>query len=585
MNVRPEEQDWTSAQMQEKFEKPPAAEAFHHGVGHYERATDQEKPSPERPSLVEMKTYALSRIHDGPVAQQTHRPACGTFNMDSCSINRPNLRRCRSWLDIQPTCYSLALREQSHPRRWSTCMPDGGGLQYPAGPVFNAPTVARWCGEFREARVTAWQQMVTDFHQVWKRWCFAQRQARFSQDTLIKEAIKHFWQPLSDFNYVLSLYSFLEGVRNPNLLPNSRRTCMTWRSPEQIRFHEGCGLELEEAEPSDENKSSDGMSRDDNPRVMASRYPLTIHQHLCVARICDDVGGELRSLQRWLEEFRTRREACARAIRETGLFNPIMAERQWNLTDAAKEFSSLAKTLTKQLRDSRIRLCEALGLDPKQVPGGDSALVPTMTAMRYEKASNIPSPCHDRLPLPRNFWVKKASLEASRVALKANLYITVMPRKISQKLLGRMLVRSTEMATMAKEVGDYKAEAAMHRLHNKFRKIHERAGREFPDMKPKMTLLDSETWPAVLKPRQSVQVEIHGPISVPVEELIDMLLAPPTPERISAEKLSATGNRPSVESTTMTTEHSRTQRSSGNSQPLTTSSSTTADPEAEAAKD
>ena len=66
----------------------------------------------------------------------------------------------------------------------------------------------------------------------------------------------------------------------------------------------------------------------------------------------------------------------------------------------------------------------------------------------------------------------------------------------------------------------------MHRLHNKTRKISERTGQEYPDMKPKMTLLDSETWAVVLNPREEVEVEFHGHISMPVETLIDMMLVP-----------------------------------------------------------
>lgn len=495
--------------------------------------------------------------------------------------------RCQSWLGTQSACYTSTLGHRTQLRRWSGGAPDEGALQYLAGetgtwaPKFDIATVRRWCEEFHETRVARWQQTVTDFGQAWKQWCFAQRQVRSWQDNLIREAIKNFWQPLNDFSYVLSVYSFLEGVRNRNLLPHLRRTYMTWRSPEQTRLHEGCGLRDEEAEPSNKNPSSDGTFRDDESRTTASKYPLTIHQHLRVARICDDVAGKLKSLKHWLDEFQNYRVACVR-VREADLSSAVMARCRWNFSDAAREFSSLARTLTKQLRDSRTHLCEALGLDPKQVPGGDIASVPTMTAMKYKKDPDIPGSSRGGLRLPRRFWMEKASLQASRIALKANLYISVMPRKIAQKVLARMMARSTEMATTAREAGDYRVEATMHRLHNKIRKISERADQEFPDVKPRMTLLDSETWPAVLNPRKDMQVEVHGHISTPVETLIDMLLAPQVPASIPGGRPSGTGDRPSADFTTMAPGQACTEKSSGRHQSLTTSSSTMAVPEAEA---
>lgn len=537
-----------------------------------------------------MKTYALSRVYTSPPAQHEHSPAYGPLDQDSRSLIRPNLRRCRSWLGTQSACYTSTSGDRPQPRRWSMCTPDGGDLKYPAGeigtgaPAFDIATVGRWCDEFHETRVAYWQQTVADFGQMWKRWCFAQRQARFWQDSLIKEAIKDLWQPLSDFDYVLSVYSFLEGVRNRNLLPHLRRTYMAWRLPEQVSFHEGCGLRDEEDESSNRNSSSDGVSRDDESGTMASKYPLTIPQHLGVARICDDMGWRLKNLRNWLAEFQNRRQACVGTSKDAGLSNAAMAQRRGSLTDAGREFSSLAKTLTKQLRDSRTRLCEALGLDPRQVPGGDTASAPAMTAMKYQRAPDTRSPGRGGLVLRRRFWLKQASLQASRIALKANLYMNVMPRKIALRVLERMAVRTTEMATMAREAGDYRAEARMHRLHNKIRKVSERASQEFTDVKPKMTLLDSETWPAVLHPRKDMQVEVHGHISTPVETLIDMLLSPQASASSPGGNQSGNGDHPSANAITTTSEDSPPEQASEDCQPLTTSSSTVAIPEAEADK-
>lgn len=390
--------------------------------------------------------------------------------------------------------------------------------------------------------------------------------------------MKRIWLPLGDFNYVLSVYSFLEGVRNRTLLPHLRRTYLAWRSPEQIKFHEGFDLGDGADEPLDSNTSSGSMSQDDDSETLASKYPLKISQHLRVGRICDDVNGKLKSLQDWLDKFRDLREASLRASREFGRYNSAMAKYQWDLTDAASEFSSHAKALTKELRDSRVHLCEALGLDPKRVPGGDTASVPTMTAMNYEKAPDSRSPCQGGPALPRKFRLKKASLQAGRIVLKANLYITLLPCQTAQKVLARMMAKSTEMASVASEAGDYEAEATLLRLHNKMRKVSERAGQESPNAKRSMTLLDSETWPAVLNPREDMQVEVHGPISTPVETLIDMLLAPQVQVSMPGGDSSGTGNRPSDGSTIMTPEHSPSERASGDCQALTTWSSTTAIP-------
>lgn len=390
--------------------------------------------------------------------------------------------------------------------------------------------------------------------------------------------MKHVWQPLGDFNYVLGVYSFLEGVKKRNLLPHLRRMYLAWRSPEQIRLHEGFDLGDGGDEPLDKDASNGSMSRDDSSGATTSKYPLNVSQHLRVGRICNDLTEKLESLQMGLDKLRDLREAWLRASREFGRYSLTMAKCRRYLVDAAGEFSSHAKALTKELRDSRVRLCEALGLNPKRVPGGDTASVPTMTAMKYEKAPDSRSPCQGGPALPRKFRLKKASLQAGRIVLKANLYITLLPCQTAQKVLARMMAKSTEMASVAGEAGDYKAEATLLRLHNKMRKVSERAGQESPNAKPSMTLLDSKTWPAVLNPREDMQVEVHGDISTPVETLIDMLLAPQVHVSMPGGDSSGTGNRPSAGSTIMTPEHSPSERASGECQALTTLSSTTAVP-------
>lgn len=448
-------------------------------------------------------------------------------------------------------------------------MSDGGRSQYlpgrpeAAGLTVDFSTVDRWVEDFHEAKVAEWQQTVAEFSQAWKGWCFVQGLAKGWQDNLIKDPINDFWQPLSDFNFVLSVYSFLEGVRNCNLRPDLRPMYMKWRSPEQVRFHESHDLQREEDESFEKSSSSHGISGDNGSRLATSKYPLTRQQHLRVARICGDVAGRLKELRHWLDMFRNYRAVYAVASNRSNLSSAVMAGHRGRLTDAARQFSSLSKTLTSQLRNSRTLLCEALGLDPEQVPGGDTASIPTMAATNYEKVVDTRSPCQPGRALPRGFNLKKASLQASCIALKANLYITLLPYNATQRILGRMMAKSMKMATLANDAGDHKAEAQMRRLQNEIRKVSERASQEFPGLKPRMTLLDSETWPAVLNPREDMQLEIHGDISLPVETLIDMLHQPQVPEGVPSGTPGGTSNLPSAGSTTTASENSPTTQASG----------------------
>ncbi|POS70609.1 hypothetical protein DHEL01_v210997 [Diaporthe helianthi] len=400
-------------------------------------------------------------------------------------------------------------------------------------PEINSATIEGWYEDFHEMKVAEWQQTVAEFNLEWKRWCFAQRRASFWQDSLITDATKHIWTPLSDFNYVLSVYSFLEGVNNPNLLPHLRPVYMAWRSPEQIRLHERCGLGLggQDNLPSENGASSNHPSRRDNgSRAAASKYPLTRRQHLRLARTCDDVDWMLRHLRHCLQVFQNCRLVCAAASTAAATFSDVVVvEHRRGLGNAARQFHAVSKTLISHLRVSRTGLCEALGLDPDKVPGGDIASTPTMTVANNQRNADTHPSHHGGPALPRSFCLKRASLQARRIALKAALCNHLLPGKTAQRILGRMMNQSTEMATMARKAHDQKAEATMRRLHNKLRKVHKRAGQEFPDMKPKMTLLDSVTWEAVLNPREDMQLEIHGDISMPVETLIDLLHAPQVP--------------------------------------------------------
>lgn len=528
-----------------------------------------EQEAPERPTIWEMKTYVRSQLNADSLSRREQGPTRQTFDLDSRSLHRPNSRRCRPWLRTLSPLYPSASGRRPQPRRWSICVPEGGRSQYlsgdteAAGLTVDFSTVDRWVEDFHEAKVAEWQQTIAEFSQAWKGWCFVQGLAKGWQDNLIKEPINGFWQPLSDFNYVLSVYSFLEGVRNCNLRPDLRPTYMKWRSPEQIRFHESHDLQREEDGSFEKSLSSNDMSGDNGSRLGASKYPLTRQQHLRVARICSDVAGRLKELRHWLDMFRNYRQVHAVASRRLDLSSAVMAEHERRLTDAARQFSSRSKTLTSQLRDSRTLLCEALGLDPEQVPGGDTDSIPTMAATKYKKVVDTRSPCQRGLALPRSFNLKKASLQASCIALKANLYIALLPYNATQRILGRMMAKSMKMATLATEAGDHKAEAQMRRLQNEIRKISERASQEFPGLKARMTLLDSETWPAVLNPREDMQVEIHGDISLPVETLIDMLHHPQVPEGIPPGTPGGTSNLPSAGSITTASENSPQTQASG----------------------
>lgn len=431
-------------------------------------------------------------------------------------------------------------------------------------------------------KVTKWQQTVAEFSLEWKRCCFAQCRHDFWQDSLVKEATKHLWQPLSDFDYVLSVYSFLEGVNNGNLLPHLRPVYMAWRSPEQIRLHERYGLHGEDDSPSENTTSISHASRDNGSGAAASEYPLTRGQRLRVARICSDANWMLEGLRYWLDVFQVRRVAFARASTAAQVPSTVMAERQQGLGHAARQFQSHSEILITQLRDSRTGLCEALGLDPGQVPGGDTAPAPEMTATEYESTADIPAPSQGGPELPRSWRLKKASLQAGLIPLKAALYSNLLPGEIVQGMLGRMMARSTEMTTAAREAGDHKAEATMRGLHNKLRKVHKRAGQESPEVKPKMTLLDSVTWDAVLNPREDMQLEIHGDISMPVETLIDVLHAPRVPVGISRPTPGGIIKPPSVAPVTTAPEDPPKAEQEGNEPASSTSSPPGAAREAEA---
>ncbi|KAL1861375.1 hypothetical protein Daus18300_008906 [Diaporthe australafricana] len=441
-------------------------------------------------------------------------------------------------------------------------------------------TAERWCEEFHEAQVADWQRTASDYGLAWKSCCFTQIQAEtwyfnFRKRKNLIEEVGKLSQSLDDFRFVLSLYSFLDGRRDRNLQPQLRKLHMTWRSLEQVKLHKDSRLTDEEDRPPEETPGDD-VSRDDDLGATKSKYPLALHQHLCVARVCGYVTGRLRSLCYWLRELRNRRVIYAISISEP---RSVMADRRWNIIEAERVCLRLAPALTGQFKSSRIHLCQALGLDHKKVPTDDTTASPSMTAMKYDKTPETPASSQGRSELSRRFKLKKASLEASRVVLKANLYVKLLPCKIGQNILERMLIKSTEMAVVAREAGNHKADAKMRHLHNKIRKVSERASQEFPDMKPRMTLLDSETWPAVLNPRKDMEVEVHGHISVPVETLIDMLHAAQIPMDVPEEGLNGTSKCGPAHSNTTTLECSPAEPAGENHQPSSTLGSKMAVPE------
>jgi hypothetical protein len=540
VETEPEGQNWTSARPGDKGGSQAATWGFHEQEVPCTRAQDEQQRSTKHPTTWEMTQYTLSRLCAALDSRREQVSIYIPHGRDSRDLDHPSLIRCQSSHGGDRSGYPSASGRRSQPRRWSVCTLAKGASHYAAdGAEVWAPTVddaivRLWCEEFHGKQVQEWHQMVADFGMAWKQWCFAQRRGRFWADDRVKQAIKQFWQPYNDFDYVLSVYSFLEGAGDCNLLPHLRPVYMAWRSPEQTRFHEGCDLASKEDWSLDKSVSScDTPPLGDCPGAVASRYPLTSHQHLRVARICGAVGEQLRGLQYWLNMFRNYRRALTEmaASNDAVIPSAATAGHRWHLNHAATQFSSLAKTLSSRLRDSRISLCEALGLDPDQVPGGDTDLIPTMITTGYERAVGPRRPGQGQVgpALPPGFGLKRASLQASRLALKANLYLTLLPYDVAQRILGRMMTRSSAMAALAREAGDDEAEAKMRRLHNRIREVSERTDQESPSFKPRMTLLDSETWPAVLKPREDMCVEIQGDISLPVETLIDILHAQQVP--------------------------------------------------------
>lgn len=590
--TQPEAPDWTSTHTRKGIDSIAAAEGTLHHKAPVLRADGLEEESSERLSSSEMKTYALSHVYASSLCKCEQGQAHGPDDQHRCSLKHTELTRRRSSPGTQKSCHSSALT--CRPSRRSICTSDReepqhttsetetGDLTFDVSDhLRHVATAERWCEEFHQTQVADWQQTASEYGQAWKQCCFTQIQAGAWYFNLIErnklmEDIGKLSQSLDNFKFVLSLYSFLDGRRDRNLQPQLRRLHMTWRSREQIKLHDGCDLP-DEKDGSLEETPGDDMSRDDDLGATTSKYPLTLHQHLCVARVCGYVAGRLASLCHWLRELRNRRVIYARSFSGP---RTDMADLRWNLIEAERVCSSLARALTEQFISSRIHLCQALGLDHKKVPIGDLTANPSMTAMKYDKTPETPASSQGRSELSRRFRLKKASLEASRVFLKANLYVTLLPCKIGQSILEGMLVKSTEMAVVASEAGDQKAEAKMRRLHNKIRKVSERAGQEFPDMKPRMTLLDSETWPAVLNPRKDMEVKVHGHRSVPVETLIDMLHAPQIPIDVPEEGPDAACNHAPANFNTANLEHSPSKPAGEYHQPSSTSSPTMAVPEA-----
>ncbi|KAG8156403.1 hypothetical protein KVR01_013744 [Diaporthe batatas] len=523
-------QDWKPTHRTEKTGIAAAVGGTHAQHGAYIHVKNEEEPQIERLSSLETATYPLSRgFADSQSTSDRHSR--------SRSLDRPNLRICQSWPGTQ-------------------------------APEIRSATVDRLCEDFHEMKVTEWQQTVADFSMEWKQYCFVRRRCGFLQDSLVKDATKHIWQPLSDFNYVLSVYSFLGGGSHRNLVPHLRPVYMAWRSPEQARLHERDDLGGEDDLPSEDAISNDHESRDNGSGAAANKYPLTRRQHLRVARICGDADRTLEHLRHCLAVFRACREGSTTTNTPAGRNVAVAAEHQQALINSARQFQSHSKTLISLLRDSRISLCEALGLDPDKVPAGNTASAPTMAVINFKQTADALAPSRDGTALPRSFRLERASLQTSRVAIKVLLFSNLLHGRLAKWILGWMMARSTEMATKARGAGDLKEEAKMRRLYNKLRKLHKRASQEFPEVKPKMTLLDSMTWEAVLNPREDMQLEIHGNISLPVETLINMLQAPCNRARISQPTPGKTDDPPSVPSITMASEDSSRAKQADNNRTI-----------------
>ncbi|KUI62337.1 hypothetical protein VP1G_09458 [Cytospora mali] len=410
----------------------------------------------------------------------------------------------------------------------------GDGRQEPFDGILNAPTG-------RQTR-TYW-----DLGQAWKSVCFARlRRGDWlvrEWDRTLQEGIRHAWQPLSDFNYVMQIYYHLTGARNYRVFPELTVRYLSWMMPEQMKIHRDWYLSLEEGSQSSvvvrlRDNSSSGHSRvTDGLRITGSKYPLTTCQLFKVARVCNDAEWAVKLLLEGLNEFRYCRAAYLWAgERRRNDLRPYLAQK---CTQARNECLDMSKCLVARLKVSPILLCEFMGLDPAKVPSCHyperSNMSSDMSGAVVTQEGRVPREQGER-DLSRSFGFQKFSLQIGHIALEINYHAPFLPRGAIKSVSRRMLARSERLADEARKAGEWRTEAKMRCLRKKIRCVSERTEQNsFPET---IRLLDSVTRPAVLEPQGGAGVKAHGELGgLPLETLLDKLDSLLVPEKRPASQL------------------------------------------------
>ncbi|ROV90096.1 hypothetical protein VMCG_09771 [Cytospora schulzeri] len=364
-------------------------------------------------------------------------------------------------------------------------------------------------------------------------------------DNILREDIGHIWQPLSDFHYAVQIYLHLAQARNYRLHPGLTSRYLSWMTPEQMEIYGDLGSSLRKddwASMDEASGSGSGSGRAlGNHSVPGSAYPLTAHQLFKIARVCNDAEWAVKLLSRGLDEFRHWRAAYVWADEQRR--SDLRRHYAQKATQATKDCLELSNHLVAELKGSPILLCRYLGLDPAKVPSccysGRDSQRPDMSGAVVAQAGHVPRE-QGGPKLSRSFEFQRLSLHIGRIALEINLRAPFLSLGATRAVSGRMLSKSERLANEARKASEWRTEAKVRSLGKKIRDISERTDQEaLPET---IGLLDSVTWPAVLKPQSGWGARTHDELGkLPLEMLLDnldLLLAPEKGSGVVAKRKS-----------------------------------------------
>lgn len=397
-----------------------------------------------------------------------------------------------------------------------------------------APRLRQWCEEFCRKWTQGFSNAYWDLGQAWKRVCFAQFKGDNDLvrewDKSLRVNVQHIWQPLSDFHYVVQIYSHLATARDYRLYPELTTRYLGWLTPEQMEIHRDLCSSLEGGEDWAPVDGPRGDSRVlGNASIPGSTYQLTTRQLFKVSRVCNDAEWAVKLLSRGLDEFRHRRAAYVWADEQCrNDLRPLYAQKG---IQSRNDCLELSKCLVAELKWSPTLLCESMGLDPAKVPSccypGREGQRPHMSGAVVVRGGLVPRE-QGGPKLSRSFEFQRLSLQIGRVVLVVNVHARFLTLGAARAVSRRMLARSEKLASEARKAGEWRMEAKVQSLRRRIRDVSERTNQSvFPET---ISFLDSVTWLAVLEPRSGGGVKTHDQLArLPLETLLDnldSLLAP-----------------------------------------------------------